>query len=151
MNGLTGKWITVIATALSASATVLSGPALAASQFPSANKDGIRLDWSADWESAHRLENITLQLCDATPGDKSRATVQLQAYVTRGGAARIETAPTVFQVPIGDKACMEWRRVFLTYSQDQDRLAYARAQIYTSEKPKEKFWTKWVKNPFLGG
>ncbi|MFG2608482.1 hypothetical protein ACGFT2_33775 [Streptomyces sp. NPDC048514] len=143
------RGVAVLAVAVSASATVLSGPAAAATQFPSGSADGIRVDWSGEWANANRLQDITLQLCDATPEDKNRATAQLQGYVTRGGSARVETAPSVFQVPIGDKACAEWRDVFLTYFEQDDRLAYARVQFFGSQKPKEKHETKWVRNPRL--
>ncbi|MGW2176809.1 hypothetical protein ACWCXX_01710 [Streptomyces sp. NPDC001732] len=135
---------------MSASTATLTGPAVAATQFPSGTAGDIRVDWSGDWANVNRLENITLQLCDATPGDKAQATAQLQGYVTRGGTARIETAPSIFRVPIGDKACKEWRDVFLTYFEHQDMLAYARVEFFGSRTPEKKSHTKWVRNPRLG-
>jgi hypothetical protein len=143
------KGIAVIAVAMSAATTTLSGPALAATQFPSGEGGDIRVDWSGEWANANRLHDITLQLCDANPKDKNRATAQIQGYVTLGGNARIETAPSVFQVPIGDAECKAWREVFITYFQNQERLAYARVQFYGSQEPETKFWTRWVRNPFL--
>lgn len=151
MNRLTLKGVAVMAGIVCASTTVLSGSASATvKQFPSGDGGGITVDWSGDWVSTTRLQEVTLQLCDSTPADKNRATAVLQGYVTRGGAARIETAPSVFQVPIGDKACYEWRNIFLTYSQNGDILAYARVKFYGAQAPTESWFTRWVVNPLLG-
>ncbi|MFF8359987.1 hypothetical protein ACF063_41775 [Streptomyces chartreusis] len=144
------KGIAVVAAAISVSTTVLTGSALAATQFPSGTAGDIRVDWSGVWANANRLEDITLQLCDATPGDKDQATAQLQGYVTMGGDASIRTAPSIFRVPVGDEACMAWRDVFLTYFQQDERLAYARVDFFGS-RTKEHRQTKWVPNPRLRG
>ncbi|MFI9052033.1 hypothetical protein [Streptomyces sp. NPDC053427] len=149
-NRTAAKGIAVIAAAISVSTTALTGSALAATQFPSGTAGDIRVNWSGAWANANRLEDITLQLCDATPGDKDQATVQLQGYVTMGGAASVRTSPSIFRVPIGDKACKEWRDVFLTYFAQDERLAYARVELFGS-RTKEKQHTKWVPNPHLRG
>ncbi|AOP48067.1 hypothetical protein SL103_19160 [Streptomyces lydicus] len=106
------------------------------------------MDWSGQWVNVQRLDEITLQLCDASPGDKNKATARLQGYVTLNGNASIKTAPAVFQVPIGDKKCWAWRNVFLTYFQDGERLDYARVAFYGSEEPSRMSATRWVRNPF---
>ena len=91
MNRLTLKGVAVMAGIVCASTTVLSGSASATvKQFPSGDGGGITVDWSGDWVSTTRLQEVTLQLCDSTPADKNRATAVLQGYVTRGGAARID-------------------------------------------------------------
>ncbi|MGR6974965.1 hypothetical protein ACU639_36125 [Streptomyces cynarae] len=146
VNTFTFKGVAVMAGIVCASTTVLSGSASAATQFPSGSGDGIRVDWSGQWVNANRLEDITLQLCDATPADKNQATAVLQGYVN----GNIRVAPSVFRVPIGDKACYEWRNVFLTYFQNGETLAYARVQIYGSQAPTESWFTRWVINPFWG-
>ncbi|MFI2738722.1 hypothetical protein [Streptomyces sp. NPDC018711] len=146
VNKFAFKGFAVMTGIVCASTTVLSGSASAATQFPSGNGDGIRVDWSGQWVNANRLEEITLQLCDATPTDKNQASAVLQGYVN----GKIRVAPTVFRVPIGDKACYEWRNVFLTYFQDGETLAYARVQIYGSQAPTESWFTRWVINPFWG-
>ncbi|WP_369243728.1 hypothetical protein [Streptomyces sp. R41] len=56
-------------------------------------------------------------------------------------------APSIFQVPIGDKKCWAWRDVFQTYFQDGERLDYARVAFYGSEEPARMSATKWVRNP----
>lgn len=144
------KGIAVIAAAVSVATTALTGSALAASQFPSGTAGDIRVDWSGQWANLRRLEDITLQLCDATPGDKDQASAQLQGYVTTGAGWSIRTAPSMFQVPVGDKACREWRNAFLTYFAQDERLAYARVEFFGS-RTKEKHHTKWVPNPHLAG
>ncbi|MFH8218366.1 hypothetical protein ACH4C2_04125 [Streptomyces sp. NPDC018057] len=139
----------MLAAALAAATTGLTGPAAAAEQFPSGNSEGVRVDWSGQWVNVQRLDDITLQLCDANPADKNKATARLQGYVFAGGAARIRVAPTVFQVPIGDKKCYAWRHVFLTYFQDGERLDYARVAFGGSEDPSSMSATRWVRNPFV--
>lgn len=147
MNKFTIKGVAAMAGTACALATVLSGSASAATQFPSADGTGISVDWSGQWVNLNRLEDITLQLCDATPRDKNQATAVLQGYVN----GQVRTAPSVFRVPIGDKACYEWRNVFLTYYENGETLAYARVKIYNLEAPTESWFTRWVINPFWGG
>jgi hypothetical protein len=146
MNKFAIKGVAVMAGTACALTTVLSGSASAATQFPSGDGHQISVDWSGQWVNIHRLEDITLQLCDATPADKNQATAVLQGYVT----GQIRTAPTVFRVPIGDKACYEWRNVFLTYFENSESLAYARVKFYNSGAPTESWFTRWVINPFWG-
>lgn len=148
MNGLTFKGVAVMAGIVCASTTVLSGSASAAQQFPSGDGGGITVDWSGQWVNVNRLEDITLQLCDSTPADKNQATAVLQGYVYQNGAASPRTAPSVFRVPIGDKACFEWRNVFLTYFQNGEVLEYARVKFYGSQAPTQSWFTRWVVNPF---
>lgn len=81
VHNFTFKSVALMVGIVCASTTALSGSASAATQFPSGNGDGIRVDWSGQWVDTHRLEDITLQLCDATPADKNQATAVLQAYV----------------------------------------------------------------------
>lgn len=146
MNKFTIKSVAVMAGIVCASTTILSGSASAATQFPSGDGGGISVDWSGQWVNVNHLEDITLQLCDATPADKNQATAVLQGYVN----GQTWTAPSVFRVPIGDKACYEWRNVFLTYFQNGETLAYARVKFYGSEAPTESWFTRWVINPFWG-
>ncbi|GAB3889925.1 hypothetical protein ACFQ1S_00280 [Kibdelosporangium lantanae] len=143
----------IVAATSIATTTQLTGAAAAATQFPSGAHDGMTVDWSGDWVNLNRLDNVTLQLCDASPKDKNKATARLQAYITKGNTWRIATAPAVFQVPIGDKKCWEWRKVFLTYFDDDEVLAYARVAFYgstQSDSPLDWWWVKWVRNPFVG-
>ncbi|MFI0219333.1 hypothetical protein [Streptomyces lydicus] len=142
------KGVAVAAATLITSATLLTGPAAAATQFPSGDAYGFSVDWSGQWVNVQRLDEITLQLCDASPGDKNKATARLQGYVFLNGTAKVKTAPTVFQVPIGDRKCWAWRDVFLTYFQDGERLDYARVAFYGSEEPSRMSETRWVRNPF---
>lgn len=149
IKAVTAKGIAVLAAALAAATTGLTGPAAAAQQFPSGDSGGFRVDWSGQWVNARRMEDITLQLCDASPADKNKATARLQGYVFAGGTSKIRVAPTVFQVPIGDKKCYAWRHVLLTYFQNGERLDYARVAFGGSEEPPKTSATKWVRNPFV--
>lgn len=145
MNRFAFKCVTVSAGVMCASTTALSGTAsAAATQFPSGSGGGITVQWSGQWVDIHRLENITLQMCDGTPADKNQASAVLQGYVN----GQTRTAPTTFRVPIGDKACYEWRNVFLTYLENNETLAYARVDFFGSAAPTETWATKWVVNPF---
>ena len=140
-----------VTTAVITFTTLLGESASAATQFPSGDHRGVSVDWSGVWKSPYRLEDITLQICDATPQDKNQASAMLQAYVWNNGHYRTATAPSIFRVPIGDKKCYEWRDAFLTYSRDGDRLDYARVFFGGSgESAADWWWVKWVRNPFQG-
>lgn len=148
---IAGKVMAVTAVILTMSTTLLTGSASAATQFPSSDGKGISVDWSGSWANLSRLEDITLQLCDATPADKNKATAQLEAYVSNGLGFRIETAPSTFQVPIGDKRCKEWRNVFLAYASHNDHVDYVRVKSFGSGAPNNSIWTRWVRNPYVSG
>lgn len=142
----------LVAAAVAASTALLTGSAAAATQYPSSSvpgNPGLRIDWSGLFVSTQRVEDITLQLCDASPADKNKATLVLESYVTLNGAAKIKVSPTVFQVPQSDAKCKEWRNVFLTYFQNGERIAYIRARIYGSENPSNAGFSKWVRNPYV--
>lgn len=137
--------ITLIAATVITSATLLPGSA-SASDLPPANvpgTTGITVNWSGTYVGYQRMEDITLQVCDASPWDKNKATVRIQAYLAETGIAN---TPTMFQVPQGDAKCKVWRDVFLTYH--REHLAFVRASIYGSEAQEKIGYGKWYKNPF---
>lgn len=141
-----------IALAAAASALLLSGTAGAAEQYPSTSvpgSPGMRMSWSGEFVSAQRVEDITLQLCDASPGDKDKASVVLQTWVTQGAGHEIRYSPTVFQVPQGDAKCKAWSKAWVTYFGDGERVAYIRAKFFGSENPSNAGYSKWVRNPFV--
>lgn len=141
-----------IALAAAASALLLNGTAGAAQQYPSTSvpgEPGIRVDWSGQFVNIQRVQDITLQLCDASPADKNKGSLVLEAWVTQGLGHRIEVSPTTFQVPQSDAKCKAWTKVFLTYFEDGERIAYIRAKIYGSENPSNAGFSKWVRNPFV--
>jgi hypothetical protein len=141
-----------VALAAAASAVLLTPTAGAAQQYPSSQvpgDSGMRIDWSGRYVSTQRVEDITLQLCDASPADKNQASLRLEAWVTNGGTYEIKVSPSLFQVPQSDAKCKEWRKVFLTYLEDGDRIAYIRAKIYGSSNPSNAGFSKWVRNPYV--
>lgn len=141
-----------IALAAAVSALLLTGTAGAAQQYPSTSvpgDSGTRLAWSGEFVSPQRVEDITLQLCDASPADKNKGSVVLQAWVTQSGGYQIRSSPTVFQVPQGDAKCKAWSKAWVTYFGDGERVAYIRAKIFGSENPSNAGYSTWVRNPFV--
>ena len=133
------------AAAVTASTALLHGSAEAAVRtLPSIEGPGFSHSASGQWESYQEMRNITLRLCDASPADKNKASVVLQAYVIRNGIATILTAPTTFVVPQSDAHCKVGRDAFLAYIRPGDQLDKVRAVVGFSGHPEQSWATAWA-------
>ncbi len=120
-------------------------PATAAVQFPSSDGGGISVDWAAQWENVHRLEDIAVQLCDHNTRDSNEAIARLQVMlVNSAGQSAQALAPVVMRVERYAANCKAYKNMYLGYNEP---LAWVRIMYYGSTDG-TKYYTKWVKNPF---
>jgi hypothetical protein len=144
MPVLSAKRLAAVLAVLGA-AFLQATPAEAAEQFPSGTNLEASVEWSGNWESVRRMDDITVQLCDLDLVDSNDAIARLEVWLENSqGAIRRELAPVVMRIrQSGAESCDEYANMYLGYS---EYLRYVRV-VYGGSVSGLTSGTRWVRNP----